>query len=162
MILAVSGKLSRSCSSSDRETCWGQWYLLESRKKSENSCSCKSATPLVGFAGASVGKWAWPGGMRLDILLHTHSIFLSWDIIICMDRHSYSLIHPQSHSHLCSLCEWRFFIKTTTATIRRRRMTMVINRSTARTTTMLSPTGLQGVAMGVAAGTRGEEKSRKI
>jgi len=37
-------------------------------------------------------------------------------------------------------------------------MTMVINRSTARTTTMLSPAGLQGVAMGVAVGTRGEEK----
>jgi len=45
--------------------------------------------------------------------------------------------------------------------IRRSRMTMVINRSTARTTTMLPPTGLQGVAMGVAVGTRGEEKSGK-
>ena len=60
--------------------------ILESRKKSENSCSCKSATQLVRFVGTNmwvwlwVGQWAWPGGMWWDITPYTHSIFLSWDI----------------------------------------------------------------------------------
>jgi len=32
MSFTISGKLASSCSSSDRETCWGCWYLLEPRK----------------------------------------------------------------------------------------------------------------------------------
>jgi len=60
-IFAITGKLSRRRSSSNWETCWGQWYLLESRKKSENSCSCKSATRLVRFAGTNVLKMSGHG-----------------------------------------------------------------------------------------------------
>jgi len=58
-IFAISGKLSCSCSSSDRETCWGQWYLLECRKKSENSCSCKSQLGMLCRYERIKNVWAW-------------------------------------------------------------------------------------------------------
>ena len=41
---------SHRCSSSSWKTCWGQWYL---NPGSDNSCSYKSATRLVYFAGAN-------------------------------------------------------------------------------------------------------------
>jgi len=84
-IFAFSGKLSRRRSSSNRETCWGQWYLLESRKKSENSCSCKSATLLVRFTCTNVLKmcgrgFGWGNGRGMGVAW--------WDVI------GYHTIYP--------------------------------------------------------------------
>jgi len=51
--------------------------------------------------------------------------------IICTDKYSYSLIHPHAVSlpYLSSLCELRLFIKNTMTRIRRRRITMMIQKN---------------------------------
>lgn len=50
MLFTVLAKLTRSCTSSDRETSWGFCCLPQWRKKGKDSCSCKSATPIASIA----------------------------------------------------------------------------------------------------------------
>ena len=89
-IFAVSGKFLRRRSSSDRETCWGQWYLNPGRKV-RTVAPANPANQQLGWYAWQVRRiknmWAWlwvgqawPGGMLWDITPYTHSIFLSWDI----------------------------------------------------------------------------------
>ena len=44
-----------------------------------------------------VGKWAWPGGMWLDITPYIHSIFLSWDITCNPCQYNTVLIQSLMH-----------------------------------------------------------------
>ena len=107
-IFTVSEKLSRSCSSSNWETCWGQWYLLESRKKSENSCSCKSATWLERFAVTNVLKicgrgFGWGNGrglVRCDWISHHIPISFSFPEILHATCVSTNTVLIQALMHL--------------------------------------------------------------
>jgi len=89
-IFAVSGKLVQTIILQPRNLL--RAMILESRKKSENSCSCKSATWLVRFAGTNVLKrrgrgFGWGNGRGLvgcDGILHHIPIAFSFpEIIAC-------------------------------------------------------------------------------
>ena len=106
----------RTRSSSNRETCWGQRYLLESRKKSENSCSCKSATRLVRFAGTNILKmsgrgFGWGNGRVLvgcDWISHYIPIAFSYPEILHATRVSTNTVLIQFLMHLSAIGAWSF------------------------------------------------------
>ena len=82
------GKLLRRQSPSDRETCWGQWYLNTGRKvrtvapanRQLGWHALRVRTYKKMWAWLWVGQWAWPCGMWWSTTQYTHSTFLSWDI----------------------------------------------------------------------------------
>ena len=82
--------------------------ILESRKKSENSCSCKSATWLVRFAGTNVLKmcgrgFGWGNGRGLagcDWISHHIPIAFSFHEILHASHVSTNTVLIQSLMHL--------------------------------------------------------------
>ena len=82
--------------------------ILESRKKSENSCSCKSATRPIRYAGTNVLKFCgrgfgWGNGRGLvgcDGISHHIPIAFSFPEILHATRVSTSTVLIQSLMHL--------------------------------------------------------------
>ena len=86
--------------------------LLESRKKSENNCSCKSATRLVRFAGKNVLKTCrcdfgcgnWRGLVGCDWISQYIPISFSFLEILYATCVSTDTVLIQSLMHLSSTC----------------------------------------------------------
>jgi len=88
--------------------------IPESRKKSGNSCSCKSATRLVRFAGTNVLKmsgcgFGWGSGRGLvgcDWISHHIPIAFSYPEILHAAHVSTNTVLIQSLMHLssCMVC----------------------------------------------------------
>lgn len=118
MSFAISGKPMHSCSSSDQLRNLLRVMKLESRKKSENYCSCKSAARWVCFAGRNTlvtcghgFGWAngWSSGCGLVrcgwISRHTSMSYCFPEILYAPSFSAYLvLIAPENTLECSSTC----------------------------------------------------------